>query len=67
MTPSPSPQQQPTWPAGAWPLRRILFLAAFVLFVIGAFAAGGDVLGGIPALTWISAAFGAWVLSGAVP
>lgn len=48
-------------------LRRILLVAGAVLFVLAAFAAGGDLLGGIPAWSWAFGAFGAWCLSGAVP
>lgn len=48
-------------------LSRILLVIGTVLFVLAAFAAGGDTLGGIPAWTWGFAGFAAWVLSGAVP
>lgn len=48
-------------------LRRILLVAGTVLFVLAAFAAGGDALGNIPDWTWGFAGFAAWVLSGAVP
>jgi len=44
-----------------------LLLVAAVLFVIAAFAAGGDALGGIAAWVWGFGAFAAWSLSGAAP
>jgi hypothetical protein len=48
-------------------LRRILLVIGTILFVLAAFAAGGDTLGGITAWVWGFAGFAAWVLSGAVP
>ena len=48
-------------------LRRILLIVGTVLFVLAAFAAGGDTLGGITAWVWGFAGVAAWVLSGAVP
>ena len=48
-------------------LRRILLVVSVVLFVLAAFAAGGDALGGIAAWSWGFGAFAAWVLSWAVP
>jgi hypothetical protein len=50
-----------------WTLRRILLAVSAALFVIAAFAAGGDEIGDITAWTWGFAGFAAWVLSGAVP
>jgi len=64
---APAPQPQPVYPAGTWPPRRILLLVAAVLFVIAAFAAGGDTLGGITAWVWGFAGFASWALSGAAP
>jgi hypothetical protein len=66
-TPEPQPRPAYVYTAGSWPLHRILLVVAFVLFVIGAFAASGDTLGSISAWTWGFGAFAAWVLSGAVP
>ena len=51
----------------AWSLRRILLVIGTVLFVLAAFAAGGDTLGGIADWVWGFGGFAAWVLSGAVP
>jgi hypothetical protein len=48
-------------------LRRILLVVGAVLFAIAAFAAGGALLGDIPAWSWGFGALGAWTLSGAVP
>ncbi len=48
-------------------LRRILLVIGTVLFVLAAFAAGGDTIGDITAWVWGFAGFAAWVLSGAVP
>lgn len=62
-TPAPQPASTP----GAWPPHRVLLVTGAVLFLIAAFAAGGDTLGGIGAWTWGFAGFAAWVLSGAVP
>lgn len=63
---APSPQPQP---AVVTPLslRRVLLTVGAILFVLAAFAAGGDTLGGITAWPWAFGAFAAWVLSGAVP
>lgn len=62
-TPAPQPAVTP----GVWTLRRILLAVSAALFVIAAFAAGGDEIGDITAWTWGFAGFAAWVLSGAVP
>lgn len=62
-----TPEPQPVVVAGAWTLRRILLVAGCALFVIAAFAVGGDQLGGIPAWCWGFGGFAAWALSGAVP
>ena len=54
-------------PVVAWSLSRILLVIATVLFVLAAFAAGGDPLGDIAAWAWGFGGFAAWALSGAVP
>jgi hypothetical protein len=64
---APAPQPQPVYPAGAWPPRRILLVVAAALFVISAFAFGGDDLGDISGYTWLAAGFASWALSGAAP
>lgn len=66
MTTQP-PRPPAAWPAGYWPLRRVLLVISAALFVIGSLTFAGDPLGTIPAWTWIAAAFAAWVLSGAAP
>lgn len=63
---APSPQPQPVVVAPL-SLSRILLTVGAVLFVLAAFAAGGDTLGGIAAWSWGFGGFAAWVLSGAVP
>jgi hypothetical protein len=63
---APAPAQQPVIVAGV-SLRRILLVIGTVLFVIAAFAAGGDPLGNIGEWCWAFGAFAAWILSGAVP
>jgi hypothetical protein len=62
---TPAPQQ--TVVVSPVSLRLILLVVSAVLFVLAAFAAGGDALGNIPAWSWGFGAFAAWVLSGAVP
>jgi hypothetical protein len=60
----------PVTPPPGWPARTHgwwMMLIAGVLFVLAAFAAGGDPLGDIPAWTWGFAGFAAWVLSWVVP
>jgi hypothetical protein len=52
---------------GVIPLSRILMFAACVLFVIAAFAAGGDELGRITAWAWGFGGFAALALSWTVP
>ena len=47
-------------------LSRFLFFVGAVLFTIGAFAAGGDSLGGITMLPWWGGAFAACALAVAV-
>jgi hypothetical protein len=64
---APNPQPQPRPVYGPWYLSRVLLVIGTVLFVLAAFAAGGDTLGGIAAWCWGFGAFAAWVLSGAVP
>jgi len=55
----------PPYPAHshAW----FMMLIAAVLFIIGAFAFGGDALGDIPGWAWDSAAAAAFVLAWVVP
>lgn len=62
-----APQQPQPVAVAPYSLRRILLVIGTVLFVLAAFAAGGDTLGGIAAWVWGFAGFAAWVLSGAVP
>jgi hypothetical protein len=45
---------------------RALLVTGTVLFVLAAFAAGGDMLGGITDLPWAFGAFAAWMLAKAV-
>lgn len=59
--------QQTTVVAAPYSLHRILLVVGTVLFVLAAFAAGGDTIGDITAWVWGFAGFAAWVLSGAVP
>jgi hypothetical protein len=47
-------------------LSRVLLFIGTALFVVGAFAAGGHPLGGVPVLPWWGGAFAAWMLAGAV-
>jgi uncharacterized membrane protein YdcZ (DUF606 family) len=61
-----TPSAQRTRYGTTWDLARILLFISAVLFVLGAFAAGGDSLGTIPDWSWFGGAFAAWVLSGAV-
>lgn len=65
MTAPATPPQQAV--VTTYSLRRVLLTVGAVLFVLAAFAAGGDTLGGITAWVWGFAGFAAWVLSGAVP
>lgn len=61
MTPqtvAPAPARSHSW---------FMLLISAVLFVIAAFAAGGDALGNIPALTWAFAGAAAFVLAWVVP
>jgi hypothetical protein len=44
-----------------------MMLISGILFVLAAFAFGGDSLGDIPAWTWMAAGFAAWVLASVVP
>jgi hypothetical protein len=64
-----APSAQPPRPAAPAPLSlsRVLLVVGTVLFVLAAFAAGGDTLGGIAAWSWGFGGFAAWMLSGAVP
>jgi hypothetical protein len=62
-----NPQPVRTVVVGTWTLARVLLVISAVLFVLAAFAIGGDSLGDIPAWSWGFGAFAAWVLSGAVP
>lgn len=64
-----APSQQQPRPVVVTPLSlsRILLTVGAILFVLAAFAAGGDTLGGITAWSWGFGAFAAWMLSGAVP
>lgn len=64
-----APSAQPPRPVVAAPLSlsRVLLVVGTVLFVLAAFAAGGDALGGITAWSWGFGGFAAWMLSGAVP
>lgn len=64
--PAPPPQPRPVV-AGPFSLSRILLVTGTVLFTLAAFAAGGDLLGGITAWCWGFGGFAAWMLSGAVP
>lgn len=66
MTAPAQPQPQPVV-VTAFSLCRALLVVGTVLFVLAAFAAGGDTLGGISPWVWGFAGFAAWVLSGAVP
>lgn len=63
---TPDPRQRPVVVTQV-SLSRVLLLIAAVLFVLGAFAAGGDAAGDITAWVWGFGGFAAWVLSGAVP
>lgn len=60
-----APQPRPVY--GPVYLSRVLLVIAAVLFVLAAFAAGGDSLADIPAWSWGFGGFAAWVLSGTVP
>jgi hypothetical protein len=54
-------------PVLVWSPRRFLLIVGCVLFVLAAFAEGGDPLAGIPAWSFGFGAFAAWMLSWAVP
>lgn len=54
-------------PVVAWSPRRFLLVVSVVLFVLAAFAAGGDALGGISEWSWGFGAFAAYVLAWVVP
>lgn len=62
---APAPQPAPVTP-GAWTARRILLVAAAVLFTVAALCAGG-VITGWSDLAFASGGFAAWALSWAVP
>jgi hypothetical protein len=62
---TPHPYQHQV--SGPWTLGRVLLVISCVLFVIAAFAFGGDPLGDIAPWSWMAGGFSAWVLSGAVP
>jgi hypothetical protein len=64
---APAPQQPAPAVAAPYSLRRVLLVVGAVLFVLAAFAAGGDTLGGISAWSWGFGAFAAWCLSWSVP
>lgn len=57
----------PQPPAGYRSHSWFMLLISAVLFVIAAFAAGGDALGNIPALVWAFAGAAAFVLAWVVP
>jgi hypothetical protein len=64
--PTPQPVQNQVVVQRAWTGSRILLFIACVLFVLAAFAAGGDSLSDIPTLSWAFGAFAAWMLSAAI-
>lgn len=59
------PAVQPR-PATVVSLSRILLVAGAALFIVAAFAAGGDDLGRVPAWSWAFGGFAAWMLAGAL-
>jgi hypothetical protein len=63
MTP-PAPPQRPVMKVS---LSLILLVIGAGLFVLAAFASGGDTVGTVPAWSWAFGGFAAWILSGAVP
>jgi hypothetical protein len=60
-----APIVPPARPVGshAW----FFLVAAAVLFVLAAFAFGGDTLSGIPGLTWVCGGIAAIILAWVVP
>lgn len=64
---APAPQQPQRPVYGPLHLSLLLVIAAVVLMVLAAFAAGGDSLGDIPAWSWAFGALAAWFLSSVVP
>jgi hypothetical protein len=46
---------------------QVLLVIGGGLFILAAFAAGGDKVGTVPALSWAFGGFAAWILSGVVP
>ena len=63
MTP-PAPQPRPAAP---YSLSRILIVVAAGLLVLAAFAAGGEMVGTVPAWSWAFGGAAAFILSWAVP
>lgn len=54
-------------PAAKVSWSQVLLVIGGGLFILAAFAAGGDKVGTVPALSWAFGGFAAWILSGVVP
>ena len=58
---------RPVYTVGTLSVSRLFMFAAAVLFVLAAFAAGGDALGGVNAWSYGFGAFAAVALAWALP